>query len=74
MKNTQSYLKRASECLAFARTARNEAERGQLLMMARALMNFAHEKQRKSSKLGEVKLPNASPDVSPGSQMSECRR
>jgi hypothetical protein len=46
MKKTAEYLKHARECRTMAQSARNAAERGQLLKMAEAWEKFAIERER----------------------------
>jgi hypothetical protein len=50
MKTTRNYHRRATECLAFAKIARDEEERRQLLTMARILESLAHEHEHKAEK------------------------
>jgi hypothetical protein len=47
MKITRNYHRRATECLAFAKIARDEEERRQLLTMAKILESLAHEHEQK---------------------------
>jgi hypothetical protein len=42
------YRRRADECFAFARSARDEQERAQLLIMANTLKRIALDHERKS--------------------------
>jgi hypothetical protein len=63
----EHYNLRAAECLAFARTSRNEEERKQMLLMATTLEQLAvqretraNEKQHKKTRLpGSLYLPRA---------------
>ena len=47
MGRLEDYRRRAVECLAFARNARNNEGRIQLLIMAKTLQRFALERERK---------------------------
>jgi hypothetical protein len=51
MKKARQYRRRASECLAFARNARNEEERSYLLIMANTLQRIACEIEQKEVKM-----------------------
>ena len=48
MNNVAQYRRRSRECLAFAKTARNEDERMQLLIMASTLERLAVDRERKA--------------------------
>lgn len=54
MSRLQDYRRRAVECLAFARNARDNEECIQLLIMAKTLQRFALERERKAAKLREA--------------------
>ena len=54
MSRLEDYRRRAVECLAFARNARNNEERIQLLIMAKTLQRFALEREQKAAKLREA--------------------
>jgi hypothetical protein len=47
MKQAAEYREHAAECLKLANTARNEAERRQLLQMAEAWERMAAERERR---------------------------
>ena len=49
MKNARNYHRRATECLAFAKIARDEEERRQLLNMADILSRLAVEREKKTT-------------------------
>ena len=59
MKNVRNYHRRAIECLAFAKIARDEEERRQLLDMADILNRLAVEYERLS--IGTPKMIPPSP-------------
>jgi hypothetical protein len=50
MQNPENYRKRAVECVAFARNARTDDERKQLLTMANTLRRLALERERNAVK------------------------
>jgi hypothetical protein len=50
MNNARQYRRRADECIAFARNARNEEERNQLLIMANTLERLAADREQKVAK------------------------
>ena len=47
-KAEEGYLRRAVECLAFAKTARDAEERVQLLVMANNLRRIANDRSRRA--------------------------
>jgi hypothetical protein len=49
MKNARNYHRRATECLAFAKIARDEEERRQLVNMAEILSRLAVEREKKAT-------------------------
>ena len=53
MKSVRNYQRRATECRAFAKNARDEEERHQLLMMAETLESLALGNQQ-----NEERAPN----------------
>ena len=55
MKHSGNYHQRATECVAFAKIARDEEERHQLLMMAETLENFALRWDQKAVKTVKAK-------------------
>ena len=54
MKKAGQYRRRAIECFAFARNARNDEERIQLLCMAKTLQSIALEREQKAQKAHET--------------------
>lgn len=48
MNYAEQYRRRANECFAFAKSARNEEERMQLLIMANTLKRLAFDRERKA--------------------------
>jgi hypothetical protein len=50
MNNAEQYRRRADECFAFARNARNEEERSQLLIMANTLERLAADRELRAAK------------------------
>jgi hypothetical protein len=48
MNYAEQYRRRANECFAFAKSARNEEERLQLLIMANTLERLAVDRERKA--------------------------
>ena len=49
MKHSGNYHRRATECVAFAKIARDEEERHQLLMMAETLESIAIKREKKAA-------------------------
>jgi hypothetical protein len=56
MKNARNYHRRATECLAFAKIARDEEERRQLLNMAAILSRLAVEREKKTTATHKPKI------------------
>ena len=56
MKNARNYHRRATECLAFAKIARDEEERRQLLNMADILSRLAVEHEKKTMATHKPKI------------------
>jgi hypothetical protein len=54
MNNARQYRRRADECLAFARNARNEEERSQLLIMANTLERLAADREQRAAKKSPI--------------------
>jgi hypothetical protein len=50
MSRLEDYRRRATECLAFAKIARDEEERTQMLIMANTLNRLAVEREKKAVK------------------------
>jgi hypothetical protein len=51
MKKAEPYRRRAIECLAFARNARTDEERRQMLIMANTLERLALDRERRTVKV-----------------------
>ena len=51
MHGVQNYRKRAAECLAYARNARSDDERYQLMAMAQTLMRLALKFEERAEKM-----------------------
>jgi hypothetical protein len=58
-KAEEGYLRRASECLAFAKTARDPEERAQLLVMANNLRRIASNRRQRATTLRKRERPAA---------------
>jgi hypothetical protein len=56
MKNARNYHRRATECLAFAKIARDEEERRQLVNMAEILSRLAVEREKKATATQKPKI------------------
>ena len=54
MNNAEQYRRRAHECFAFARNARNEEERNQLIIMANTLERLAADRELKAAKKSQI--------------------
>jgi hypothetical protein len=55
VKNERNYHRRAAECTAFAKIARDEEERSQMLNMAEMLQRIAVEDEKKSMRARTTK-------------------
>ena len=51
MNYAEQYRRRANECFAFAKNARNEEERMQLLVMAKTLERLAVHREQKATEI-----------------------
>jgi hypothetical protein len=49
MNYAEQYRRRANECFAFAKNARNEEERMQMLIMANTLVRLAGDRERRAT-------------------------